>query len=66
METLLRRIVVLAIALGLTLMIFLGAGYWGAVWTHYFSGEPEPKNTGEVSVKIIPAGKPACPKGQHC
>jgi len=49
-----RRVVVLAVALGLTLMVFLGAGYWGAVWTHYFSDETTPpKNMGEVSVKII-------------
>jgi hypothetical protein len=47
-------------------MIFFGAGYFGAVWTHYFADEPAPKNTGEVSVKIIPPSKPVCPKGQHC
>jgi len=54
------------VALGLTWMVFYGANYFGAVWTHYFSGEPDPKNAGEVSVKIVPAGKPPCPRGQPC
>jgi|KBSMisStandDraft_5_1062788.scaffolds.fasta_scaffold31015_6 hypothetical protein len=66
MEAMFRRIVVLAVALGLTWMVFYGANYFGAVWTHYFSGEPDPKNAGEVSVKIVPAGKPPCPRGQPC
>lgn len=60
----LRRLVVLAVALGLTLIIFLAAGYFGAVWTHYFASEP-PKNSGEVSVKIVPAQK-ECPPGKRC
>jgi hypothetical protein len=62
----LKHVIGLGIALILTWMIFFGAGYFGAVWTHYFADEPAPKNTGEVSVKIIPPSKPACPKGQHC
>ncbi len=49
-----RHLVVLTVAVGLTLMIFFGAGYFGAVWTHYFTGAPE-QNTGEVTVKIVPA-----------
>ncbi len=59
----LPRIIGLVIGLGLTWMIFSGAGYFGAVWTHYFAGEPEQKNTGEVSVKILPnptAGNGLC------
>ena len=60
------RIVGIAVGLLLTWMIFFGAGYFGAVWTHYFSGESEPKSTSEVSVKIVPAGKPPCPRGQRC
>jgi len=65
MDRLIRQAVVLAVALGLTLMIFFGAGYFGAVWTHYFSGEPEQKSAGEVSVNIVPAKKP-CPQGKPC
>jgi uncharacterized protein involved in cysteine biosynthesis len=49
-----RHVIGLAIALALTWMIFFGAGYFGAVWTHYFADKPEQKNTGEVSVKILP------------
>jgi len=60
-----RRLVVFAVALGVTLMIFFGAGYFGAVWSHYFSSEP-PKDTGVVTVNIIPAGKPSCPQGKPC
>jgi hypothetical protein len=64
---LLRHIVGLGIALVLTWMLFFGAGYFGAVWTHYFADEPPQQQTpGEVSVKIIPPAKPPCPKGQHC
>jgi hypothetical protein len=60
------RIIGIAVGLLLTWMIFFGAGYFGGVWTHYFSGEPEPKNAAEVSVKIVPPAKPPCPKGQRC
>jgi hypothetical protein len=36
-------------------MIFFGAGYFGAVWTHYFADEPPQQQVpGEVSVKILP------------
>jgi hypothetical protein len=59
------RLVGLAVALGVTLMIFFGAGYFGAVWSHYFSSEP-PKNTGVVTVNIISGGKPPCPPGKRC
>jgi len=65
-----RRVVVLAVALGLTLMVFFGAGYFGSVWTHYFSGEPEQKNTtGEIAVKIINQPAPKiypCSKSHPC
>jgi uncharacterized iron-regulated membrane protein len=64
-----RHLVVLAVALGLTWMIFFGAGYFGAVWTHYFSGEPAPKNTGEVSATIINQRAPKvypCSKAHPC
>jgi hypothetical protein len=64
MDAMFRRVVVLAVALGLTLLVFLGAGYYGAVWTHYFSGAPDQKNPGEVSVQIVPAKK--CPAGNPC
>ena len=53
----LRHIIGLAIALVLTWMLFFGANYFRVVWTHYFSDEP-PKNTGEVSVKIIKTPQP--------
>ena len=56
----LPRIIGLVVGLGLTWMIFFGAGYFGAVWTHYFADEP-PKATGEVSVNIVPAQKPPPP-----
>jgi hypothetical protein len=46
-------------------MIFFGAGYFGGVWTHYFSGEAPPSNTSEVSVKVLPAQK-SCPEGKQC
>jgi hypothetical protein len=62
----LRHVIGFAIALVLTWMLFFGANYFGAVWTHYFSGGPAPKNAGEVSVQIVPAAKPPCPKGQRC
>jgi hypothetical protein len=65
----LRHVIGLAIALVLTWMIFFGAGYFGAVWTHYFADEPEPKNTGEVSVKIVPppsAPVTTCTKDRPC
>lgn len=48
-----RHVIGLLIALAFTLLIFLGAGYFGAVWTHYFSDEPPQQTPGEVSVKII-------------
>jgi hypothetical protein len=35
-------------------MIFFGANYFGAVWTHYFSGETPPARNGEISVKVLP------------
>jgi hypothetical protein len=60
----LRHIVGLAIALTLTWMLFFGANYFGAVWTHYFADEPPPPaHAGEVSVKIIRdpvQGPPPC------
>jgi hypothetical protein len=59
----LKHVIGLAIALALTWMIFFGAGYFGAVWTHYFSDEPEQKSTGEVSIKVLPnptAGNGLC------
>lgn len=66
----LRHVVGLAIALFFTWMVFFGAGYFGAVWTHYFADEPAPQQTpGEVSVKIInttPYVGPACEKGHPC
>jgi len=56
--------------LGLTWMIFFGAGYFGAVWTHYFADEPQSKSTGEVSVKIVrqpmPHIRPSCDKEHPC
>ncbi|MBV9571048.1 MAG: hypothetical protein JO056_07400 [Alphaproteobacteria bacterium] len=64
MEAMVRRVVVLAVALGLTWMVFFGANYFGVVWTHYFAGEPDNK-TGEVSVNVLPA-KPQCPPGKVC
>jgi hypothetical protein len=70
MDAMIRRVVVLAVALGLTLLLFLGAGYFGAVWTHYFAGEPQQKSSSEVSVKILPAptaGNGLCnPKTRKC
>ena len=59
----------LAVALILTWMIFFGAGYFGAVWTHYFADEPEQKISNEVSVKIIKQPVPhvgACDKEHPC
>jgi hypothetical protein len=52
-------------------MIFFGAGYFGAVWTHYFADEPPQQQTpGEVSVKILPSstiGNRLCdPKTRKC
>ena len=62
----LPRIVGLAVGLFITWMVFFGAGYFGAVWTHYFADEP-PKSTGEVSATIVPAQKPPpCPQGKPC
>ena len=62
----LPRIIGLAVGLFITWMVFFGAGYFGAVWTHYFSDEP-PKNTGEVSATIVPAQNPtSCPQGKPC
>jgi len=46
-------------------MIFFGAGYFGAVWTHYFSGDSPPAHGAEVSVKVLPAQK-SCPQGKPC
>ena len=71
MDTIFRHAAVLALALLLTWMLFFGAGYFGAVWTHYFSGEPprSMSNPGEVSVKIInttPHVGPSCGKGHTC
>jgi hypothetical protein len=65
----LPRIIGLAIALVLTWMVFFGAGYFGAVWTHYFSGESPQKNTGEVSATIIKGPTPnvgQCVQGHPC
>jgi hypothetical protein len=60
------RIIGLAVGLFITWMVFFGAGYFGAVWTHYFADEP-PKNTSEVSATIVPAQKPSpCPQGKPC
>ena len=66
------RLVGLAVGLVFTWMVFFGAGYFGAVWTHYFADEP-PKSSGEVSVKIInqpgsgmPATVPSCTKEHPC
>jgi hypothetical protein len=56
----LPRLIGLAAGLFITWMVFFGAGYFGAVWTHYFADEP-PKNTGEVSATIVPAQKPPPP-----
>lgn len=61
-----RRVVVLGVALGLTLMVFFGAGYFGAVWSHYFSGDSEQKSASEVSVKLLPGKGTACPAGRRC
>jgi len=47
------RIIGIAVGLLLTWMIFFGAGYFGAVWTHYFSGETPPAPASEVSVKVV-------------
>ena len=71
MDTIFRHAAVLAVALLLTWMVFFGAGYFGAVWTHYFSREPPhgTNNPGEVSVKIInatPHVGPSCDKGHPC
>jgi hypothetical protein len=65
----LKHVIGLAIALVLTWMIFFGAGYFGAVWTHYFADEPEKKATGEVSVTIVKQPVPyvgACNKEHPC
>ena len=67
----LRHVIGLAIALILTWMVFFGAGYFGAVWTHYFADEPSQQQTpGEVSVKVIkqpmPYVGPACDKDHPC
>jgi hypothetical protein len=63
----LPRLIGLAVGLFVTWMVFFGAGYFGAVWTHYFADEPAQQQTsGEVSVKIIPGQKPPCPKGKPC
>jgi|GraSoiStandDraft_5_1057265.scaffolds.fasta_scaffold253886_3 hypothetical protein len=68
----LPRVIGLAVALFFTWMVFFGAGYFGAVWTHYFADEPAhpARNTGEVSVKIIkeqmPYGGASCDKGHPC
>lgn len=59
------RIIGVAVGLLLTWMIFFGAGYFGAVWTHYFSGETSPPHNSEVSVKVLPAQK-SCPQGKPC
>ena len=60
------RIVGLAVGLLLTWMIFFGAGYFGAVWAHYFSGEAPPRApASEVSVKVLPPEK-SCPHGKPC
>ena len=71
MDTIIRHAVVLAVALILTWMLFFGANYFGAVWTHYFAGEPprSASNPGEVSVKIIntpPHAGQSCEKGHSC
>jgi hypothetical protein len=64
----LPRIIGLVVGLGLTWMIFFGAGYFGAVWTHYFADEPSSKNVGEVSVTIVkqPYVGPSCDKDHPC
>jgi hypothetical protein len=53
----LPRVIGLAVGLFITWMVFFGAGYFGAVWTHYFADEP-PKSAGEVSVKVIESPQP--------
>ena len=67
----LRHVIGLAIALLLTWMVFFSAGYFGAVWTHYFADEPPQQQTsGEVSVKVLPRptnGNGLCdPKTRNC
>jgi len=65
----LRHIIGLGIALTFTLIIFLGASFFGGVWTHYFAGEPEKHSIGEVSVKIIQQPVPhvgPCDKSRPC
>ena len=66
----LRHLIGLAIAIFFTWMVFFGAGYFGAVWTHYFADEPPQQQTsGEVSVKIIrmPSNVgAACEKDHPC
>lgn len=71
MDTIFRHAVVLVAALALTWIIFFGASYFGAVWTHYFAGAPSgsTSNTGEVSVKIInttPYAGRSCDKDHAC
>ena len=48
------RVVMMAIAIGLTLVVFTFWGTLSGAIGHYLSDKPAPKDTGVVSVRIIP------------
>lgn len=62
----LRRILFLAIALGMTLVIFEFWGRFGAAMTNVFASKPAVSN--EVTMQIIsaPAKQPVCGKDHPC
>ena len=65
------RIAFLAVALGLTLVVFNFWGNFGRAMYNYLeltTAPDKPKNTGVVTMKIIPPpeNKPACDKKHPC
>ena len=58
-EGIILRVIVAIVALAITVVLLEFWGMTSGIIGHYLSERPTPKNTGEVTVKVLPPATPA-------